>query len=62
MLTPLKFQRLVMGMKAQDLARKVGLSKCEISKIERGLAKPFKKNQRKIARAVGLSEKVLFNG
>ena len=60
MLTQLKFQRLARNIKAIELAKKAKISVSLLSKIETGQIRPSKRARRKIAEAMGLSEKILF--
>ncbi len=60
MLTQLKLQRLARDMKAVELAEKARMSVALLSKIETGKIVASQKSRRKLAEAMGLSQKLLF--
>lgn len=60
MITLLRFYRLARNIKVSDLARKVSVSTALISKIENGKCRGSEKTRSKIAKALGVSEEILF--
>ena len=60
MITLLKFYRLIKNIKVSDLARKVSVSTALISKIENGRCQGSQRVRLKIAKALGVSEEILF--
>lgn len=60
MLTQLKIFRLSRGLKLGMIAKQSGISSSFLSRIETGKLKGSQETRRKIARALGVSEIVLF--
>jgi len=60
MLTQLKIFRLSKGLKLGVVAKQSGISASFLSRIETGKLKGTKETQRKIAKALDVSEDILF--
>ena len=56
----LKKLRQEKGMSQGDIARKLGVHRCYISGIERGVRNPTVKNVERIAEALGVSPHMLL--
>jgi transcriptional regulator with XRE-family HTH domain len=60
MISKLKFVRLTKGIRAKDLARRVGVTPAYISLLERGNRTPSKEVKRRIAKALNFPMKALW--
>jgi transcriptional regulator with XRE-family HTH domain len=60
MLTQLKIFRLSRGLRLGVVAKQIGISTSFLSRIETGKLKGTKETRRKIAKAFGVSEEVIF--
>jgi transcriptional regulator with XRE-family HTH domain len=60
MLTQLKIFRLTRGLKLGEVAKKSGISAAFLSRIETGKLNGTKETRRKIAKALDVSEELLF--
>lgn len=60
MLTQLKIIRLTKGLKLGTVAKQCGISASFLSRIETGKLKGTKETRRKIAKALDVSEEMLF--
>lgn len=60
MLTQLKIFRLSRGLKLGTIAKQSGISASFLSRIETGKLKGSKETRRKIAKALDISETILF--
>lgn len=60
MLTQVKIFRLSKGLKLGVIAKQSGISASFLSRIETGKLKGTRKTRHKIAKALGVSEEILF--
>lgn len=60
MLSQIKILRLTKGLKLGTLAKQSGISASFLSRIETSKLKGTKETRRKIAKALGVSEEILF--
>ena len=60
MLTQLRIFRMSRGIKLIELANRSGVSVSFLSQIETGKFRGTKETQRRIAKALGVSEEILF--
>jgi len=61
MLSQLRLQRLLKGLKAVEVAKRAGVSPALLSRIEQGQVRPSRRVRRRLSQVLSVPERLLFS-